>query len=140
VSDRVEIEVELPREKAAPHMARNALRRACADRVETEVLVAAELLVSELATNALLHGRGNIKLRAAIDAQRVWAAMIDEGGGFGESLRRRECDQIGGWGAGPRRRPLQRLGHREQLAGVVRTAASRSLALSRSSLPRRRAC
>jgi histidine kinase-like protein len=58
------------------------------------------LLVSELATNALLHGRGNIKLRAAIDAQRVWAAVIDEGGGFDESLHRRECDQIGGWGLG----------------------------------------
>jgi anti-sigma regulatory factor (Ser/Thr protein kinase) len=98
VSDRVEIEVELPREKLAPHMARNALRRACADRIETEVLVDAELLVSELATNALLHGRGNIKLRAAIDERRVWAAVIDEGGGFDESLRRRACDQIGGWG------------------------------------------
>ncbi len=98
MSDRVELEVELPRETAASHIARRALRSACADRVESELLIDAELLVSELATNALLHGRGNIKLRAAIDEQRLWAAVIDEGGGFDDSLRERKSDRIGGWG------------------------------------------
>jgi anti-sigma regulatory factor (Ser/Thr protein kinase) len=62
------------------------------------VLIDAELLVSELATNALLHGRGNIKLRAAIDEQRLWAAVIDEGAGFDDTRRERSGNQIGGWG------------------------------------------
>ncbi len=96
--DRIEVEVELPRETAASHVARRALRRACADRVETDLLIDAELLVSELATNALLHGRGNIRLRAAVDDQRLRAAVIDEGAGFDDELRERRPDQIGGWG------------------------------------------
>jgi len=98
VSDEVQLEVELPRATAASHVARRALRSVCADRVESDVLTDAELLISELATNALLHGRGNIKLRAAIDEQRLWAAVIDEGAGFDGSPRRRAHDQIGGWG------------------------------------------
>jgi len=98
MSDKVELEIELPRAEVASGVARRALRSVCADRVETDLLIDAELLVSELATNALLHGRGNIKLRAAIDEQRVWAAVIDEGAGFDDSLCERSADQIGGWG------------------------------------------
>ena len=99
MSRKVELEVELPRETEASHIARRALHSVCADRVETDVLTDAELLVSELATNALVHGRGNIKLRATIDERRVWAAVVDEGAGFDEHrLREREANQIGGWG------------------------------------------
>ena len=98
MADALELEIELPRAEAASQIARRALRSVCANRVETDLLLDAELLVSELATNALLHGRGNIKLRAAIDEQRVWAAVIDEGAGFDDALPQRSADQVGGWG------------------------------------------
>ena len=98
MSDRVQLEVELPRAEVASHVARHALRALCAEQVETDLLIDAELLVSELATNALVHGRGNIKLRAAIEADRLWAEVVDEGAGFAHALHARDRDQGGGWG------------------------------------------
>ena len=98
MSHTPQLEVELPRAPVASHVARSALRDLCADRLEDDLLIDAELLVSELATNALMHGRGNIKLRAAVEPDRLWAEVVDEGAGFAHALRAREHDQIGGWG------------------------------------------
>lgn len=98
MSDEVQLEVELPRAAAASHAARSALRDLCANRVERDLLIDAELLVSELATNAYVHGRGAITLRAAVEADRLWAEIVDEGAGFAHALRDRDRDQIGGWG------------------------------------------
>lgn len=64
------------------------------------MLVDAELLVSELATNALVHGDGQITLRARLDQHRLLVELIDEGSGFDRSLRRRDFWQVGGWGLG----------------------------------------
>jgi anti-sigma regulatory factor (Ser/Thr protein kinase) len=100
VSDTVQLEVELPREHVAPRVARSVVRSVWADRVEHDLLIDAELLVSELTTNALVHGEGDIKLRAGLDAHRVWAEIIDEGGGFERVLREHRRDQVGGWGLG----------------------------------------
>lgn len=100
MAERTDLEVELPRAQAAAHVARGALRRWCGDRVDQEVLVDAELLVSELATNALVHGDGQITLRARLDQHRLLVELIDEGSGFERALRRRDCWQIGGWGLG----------------------------------------
>lgn len=100
-SDKLQLEVELPRAAAASSLARTALRDLCADRVDGDLLIDAELLVSELATNALLHGRGNIRLRAAVEADRLWAEVVDEGAGFAHALDGgRERGRIGGWGLG----------------------------------------
>lgn len=96
--DRIEVEVELPRETAASHVARRALRRACADRVETDLLIDAELLVSELASNALRHGRGEMVLLARLDDDRLLVEVVDEGSGFERTLRRKDFEQVGGWG------------------------------------------
>ena len=98
MSGRVQLEVELPRADVASHVARHALRALCADQVETDLLIDAGVLVSELATNALTHGRGNIKLRAAVEADRLWAEVIDEGAGFAHALHSRDLAQVGGWG------------------------------------------
>lgn len=98
MSHEVEFEVELSRAKGASHVARRVLRCLCEDRVETDLLVDAELLVSELTTNAVLHGEGSIKLRARLDADRLRAEIVDEGRGFDHRGRGRECEQLGGWG------------------------------------------
>ncbi len=96
--DQVQLEVELPREHVAPQVARSVVRSVLADRVEQDLLIDAELLVSELATNALVHDAGDIKLRAGLDEERVWAEIVDEGGGFVRKLR--GLEQVGGWGLG----------------------------------------
>jgi hypothetical protein len=60
LADRAGLEVELPGAQSAPLTARRALRRWCGARVDDdELLIDAELLVSELTTNALAHGQGS---------------------------------------------------------------------------------
>jgi anti-sigma regulatory factor (Ser/Thr protein kinase) len=92
------LQVALPRARFAPGDARRALRNVCADHVEEDLLVDAELLVSELVTNAIRHGRGEISLCARVDEDRLLVEVIDEGSGFEHELRRREFEQVGGWG------------------------------------------
>ncbi len=82
MSVKVQLEVELPRAKAASKVARSVLRDLCAERVDDDLLLDAELLISELATNALVHGEGDILLRAGLDEDRVWAEVVDQGAGF----------------------------------------------------------
>jgi anti-sigma regulatory factor (Ser/Thr protein kinase) len=96
--DGIHLQVELRRASFAPGDARRALRNLCADHVEEDLLVDAELLVSELVTNAIRHGRGEISLCARVDQDRLLVEVIDEGSGFERELRRREFEQVGGWG------------------------------------------
>jgi anti-sigma regulatory factor (Ser/Thr protein kinase) len=98
VPDEMHLQVALPRARFAPGDARRALRSVCADHVEEDLLVDAELLVSELVTNAIRHGRGEISLCARVDEDRLLVEVIDEGSGFEHELRRREFEQVGGWG------------------------------------------
>jgi len=98
VLDRVELEVQLPRADSASRRARRALRDWCGDHVDADLLTAAEQLVSELATNAYLHGRGEITMCARLDDDRLLVEVIDEGSGFERELRRKDFRQIGGWG------------------------------------------
>lgn len=63
-------------------------------------LVDAELLVSELATNAMVHGQGQITLRAHLDDDHLLVELVDDGSGFERELRRKDFSQVGGWGLG----------------------------------------
>jgi anti-sigma regulatory factor (Ser/Thr protein kinase) len=45
------------------------------------------LVVSELVTNAVMHGRGAIRLRLHVDAGDLWGEVIDAGGGFEHEVR-----------------------------------------------------
>lgn len=97
--EKVDLEVELPRANAAPGLARRAMRRLCADRIEGDLLADAELLVSELTSNAILHGKGQtITLRAWLDEDRLLVEVVDDGSGFEHELRRKDFEQVGGWG------------------------------------------
>src|SRR5207248_452190 len=68
------------------------------DEVGGEELEAAQLLASELVTNAFLHGQGNITLRAALDQDRMLVEVIDEGKGFERELRQHDFDDFHGRG------------------------------------------
>ena len=97
--EKVDLELELPRVTAASHLARRALRCLCADRIARDLLADAELMVSELTSNAVFHGRGNIiTLRAHLDEDRLFVEVTDAGSGFERVLRRRDFEQVGGWG------------------------------------------
>jgi anti-sigma regulatory factor (Ser/Thr protein kinase) len=98
VPDEIRLQVWLPRARVAPGHARRVLRNLCADHVDADLLVDAELLVSELVTNAIRHGRGDISLCARIDDDRLVVEVIDEGTDFAHELRRRDLQQVGGWG------------------------------------------
>ncbi|HEX8159436.1 MAG TPA: ATP-binding protein [Solirubrobacteraceae bacterium] len=75
------------------------MRRLCADRIEGDLLADAELLVSELTSNAILHGKGQtITLRAWLDEDRLLVEVVDDGSGFEHELRRKDFEQVGGWG------------------------------------------
>jgi anti-sigma regulatory factor (Ser/Thr protein kinase) len=92
------VEVELPREPSSPSQARNLLSRLFAPALETDELYRAKLLVSELVTNALRHGRGTITLRADLDEDRLLVEVIDEGSGFSRVVRRQDFEALGGRG------------------------------------------
>jgi anti-sigma regulatory factor (Ser/Thr protein kinase) len=56
------------------------------------------LVVSELVTNAVLHGRGDVDIRMTCDADVVYGAVTDEGHGFDGRARKPDPRRIGGHG------------------------------------------
>ena len=56
------------------------------------------LAVSELVTNAVLHGRGPIELRVTHDHDRVLGEVVDQGAGFEHQARTLAIDTVGGRG------------------------------------------
>ncbi len=98
LTDGTQLRVPLERSGNAPAVARDALRRAYVDELDPDLLTDAELLVSELASNALRHGRGEMVLLARLDDDRLLVEVVDEGSGFERTLRRKDFEQVGGWG------------------------------------------
>jgi anti-sigma regulatory factor (Ser/Thr protein kinase) len=90
IARRVHIDLALPRDLSAACDARRALRRSFASMLHRHVLDDLYLVVSELVTNAVMHGQGAIRLRLHVDAGDVWGEVIDEGGGFEHDLREAE--------------------------------------------------
>ncbi len=75
-------EADLPRAATAPALARRALVEWYGDLIEDDELDQARLVVSELVTNAVLHGRGRIRLSTSLDEDRLLVEVIDEGSGL----------------------------------------------------------
>lgn len=95
-------EVQLPGGPGAPAAARRALREELGDRVPGRVLEDAGLLVSELVTNAVLHGRvgpgSRLGMRVARRDGLVRIEVRDEGQGFAAAGARAGPDDPGGYG------------------------------------------
>jgi serine/threonine-protein kinase RsbW len=89
------LSVTLPRGPAAPRRAR-ALLREHADGLDAERLDTAILLISELVTNAVLHGTGEIRLEIDVEGDEARFAVSDEGAG--RPKLRDEPGPEGGWG------------------------------------------
>jgi anti-sigma regulatory factor (Ser/Thr protein kinase) len=94
------MEAELPRSPSAPGLARRLLSEAFVGALDGVELDRAKLLVSELVTNAVLHGRGKITLKGSLDQDKLLVEVIDEGSGFERVVRELEFGEIGRWGLG----------------------------------------
>jgi anti-sigma regulatory factor (Ser/Thr protein kinase) len=95
---RLSLTVRLPRDPAAGAAARRVVRTRFGHVVTGDTLDDVLLVVSELVSNAVLHGTGHIELRVAYDGGRVTGDVVDEGAGFVRPTHWRAHDQIGGNG------------------------------------------
>lgn len=92
------LEVVLASDLGAGTTARRLLEQAFGRLLERSELDRAKLAVSELAINAVRHGRGDVTLRADLDESRLRVEVIDEGSGFAPASRETEPRSVGGWG------------------------------------------
>jgi anti-sigma regulatory factor (Ser/Thr protein kinase) len=83
----VSFSLSLPRDPAASYLARRTIRERLAQAIPASTLADVTLAVSELVTNAVLHGKGEIELRIEADDRTVKGEVIDEGAGFERQLR-----------------------------------------------------
>jgi anti-sigma regulatory factor (Ser/Thr protein kinase) len=89
--------------RAAPRLARRAVRDALRRELSPGMLVDVELLVSELATNSVRHAGCDEEAQIAIDAQvrrdRVRVRLCDPGHGFvAEPPPEPSVEHAGGYG------------------------------------------
>jgi anti-sigma regulatory factor (Ser/Thr protein kinase) len=89
------ITVTLPRDAGAPRRAR-ALLREHANGLDRAQVDTAVLLISELVTNAVLHGTGEIRLVIEIEDGDARFSVCDEGDGT--PVIREQPGPDGGWG------------------------------------------
>jgi anti-sigma regulatory factor (Ser/Thr protein kinase) len=96
--DELALDLSLPRLKTAGGLARRAIREHFADGLGCERTDELSLVVTELVSNAVVHGQGAIKLAVRVDGDRVQGEVIDEGGGFEHEVRERGSEDFTGRG------------------------------------------
>jgi anti-sigma regulatory factor (Ser/Thr protein kinase) len=90
---------DIARDDRAPVAARHALDE-LSDELSPTVLDDARLLVTELVTNSVRHGEGDV-VRLILDVpqpDRVRCEVIDQGHGFLPIARAADSTDDGGWG------------------------------------------
>jgi anti-sigma regulatory factor (Ser/Thr protein kinase) len=105
----VDLSLTLARDRAAAGTARREMAR----RLPVESLGDVALVVSELINNALVHGRGEIRLALRLDGGRVWGEVGDGGDAFAGAAAARPGDETGGFGLHIVERLTTRWGVRE---------------------------
>jgi anti-sigma regulatory factor (Ser/Thr protein kinase) len=95
---RSELSLTLSPDTSAPSMVRRAAERHFADALSCERLAELALVVSELVTNAVVHGHGEIVVKLRLDAEVLRGDVIDQGGGFERAMRERRPHDVGGRG------------------------------------------
>lgn len=114
----VSFAVRLPRDSTAAAAARRLVRTRLARHLPVETMDDVLLVVSELATNAVLYGIGDIELRIAFDGRCVSGNVADAGSGFERAPRDRPHRRIGGYGLRLVERVARRWGVHEGTAHV----------------------
>jgi anti-sigma regulatory factor (Ser/Thr protein kinase) len=88
----------LSRDPSAPGTARAWLGTLFGADLGDGMLATAKLLVSEIVTNAVLHGQGEIVLRVRLDQGRLFAEVTDQGHGFTWTIPEPDLERTAGWG------------------------------------------
>jgi anti-sigma regulatory factor (Ser/Thr protein kinase) len=91
-------EIKIPRAPDCAARARALVRASVGDAVVGESLDTAQLVASELVTNAWKHGEGVIRLRLQHRADRLRLEVVDDGSGMTHRIRPQDGDASGGWG------------------------------------------
>jgi anti-sigma regulatory factor (Ser/Thr protein kinase) len=79
--------LELPRTPESPGISRRWLDERFAAQLDDSELATAKLLISELVTNAVVHGRGRIGVRGWSEGDHVHVEVTDEGTRFVRGIR-----------------------------------------------------
>ena len=93
-----ELSFEVPRDERGPELSRAAVRDSFRGRISTRELEDLQVIVSELTTNALLYGSGEIHLHALLERGLVHGDVIDEGHGIDRGASQPGIDTVGGNG------------------------------------------
>jgi anti-sigma regulatory factor (Ser/Thr protein kinase) len=89
---------KLPRTIEAPAQARRLLVDWVGDEMEPHELEKAKLVVSELVTNAVVHGQGKIEFQVDLGEHSLLIEVIDEGKGFEHEARQSRFEDLSGRG------------------------------------------
>jgi len=92
------LSLDLPSDPSAPGLARRAATRVVGDGLDPGRLDDVLLVVTELVSNAVVHGQGNVVLRLQLEDGVVHGEVIDQGGGFERELRTHGPDDVTGRG------------------------------------------
>lgn len=90
--------VTLPPGDRAPRAARSALDRFVAGHLGEPHRSDVRLLVTELVTNGVLHGQGDVRLEAELRPGSLHVEVIDGGDGIGGRSRSPDLEREGGFG------------------------------------------
>ena len=93
-----DLSLNLPPDLSAPGVARAAAARHLAGKISPERLSELSLVISELVTNASVHGVGQVVFRLRLDHHTVHGEVIDQGAGFVHQIGARAPDDFGGRG------------------------------------------
>jgi anti-sigma regulatory factor (Ser/Thr protein kinase) len=119
--------VQLPLDVRAPGAARIVVAQCLRDRVVPGVLAIAQLLISELVTNTVLHGRaaaeGVVIVRVRLAPETVRLEVEDPGGGGAIASRAPDAERGGGFGLNLVRAVSERWGFEQASAGRTRVWA-----------------
>lgn len=88
----------LPRDRRSPVDARDWLRGFLSDRVPEALGDDALLVLSELATNALRHGLGEVVVRAALEHDGALQLSVTDSGDELPALQPADPTRVGGLG------------------------------------------
>src|SRR5262249_32795505 len=88
----------LPRDRRTPVDAREWLRAYLAERVPPNLADDAALVLSELATNALRHGLGEVVVRASIDGDGAVQLSVTDSGDDLPAMQPVDPTRVGGLG------------------------------------------
>jgi anti-sigma regulatory factor (Ser/Thr protein kinase) len=80
------LSLSLPPVPTASRVARSAVRDHFADALNRDVVSDLELVVSELVTNGVEHGRGTVQLAVEHSGWQIHGSVTDDGNGFDYTL------------------------------------------------------